>query len=242
MASTPGPWPEPTGDLKAAQTPSLFWIVPVRTHHFKTRYATAQASCLFLNVTVRTHHFNTSYATAQSLWAGRNRYRATCAVHSTSVFRSHRKNRLIQSLLTKHKRIWRTYSNPDPQESNIIECNVLIDRIQRFLKFKFSARIIIYYQMKDPFISKINYGIFDNRETENFSARFTAFELKKSSTTKYRLVLMKPFPISIHTLCWTWIVLRNRCEMNLYQWDQCLHCHTSHNSMHNGEKLTSLHP
>ena len=69
--------------------------------------------------------------------------------------------------------------------------------------------------MKDPFISKINYGIFHNRETENFSARFTAFELKKSST------LVKPFPISIHTLCRTWIVLRNRCEINLHQWDQC---------------------
>ena len=40
--------------------------------------------------------------------------------------------------------------------------------------------------MKNPFISKINYGIFDNRETENSSARFTAFELKKSSTTKFR--------------------------------------------------------
>ena len=39
--------------------------------------------------------------------------------------------------------------------------------------------------MKDPFISKINYGIFDNRETENSSAKFTAFELKKSSTSKF---------------------------------------------------------
>jgi hypothetical protein len=38
--------------------------------------------------------------------------------------------------------------------------------------------------MKDPFKSKINYGIFDNRETENFSARLTAFELNKSSTKK----------------------------------------------------------
>ena len=39
--------------------------------------------------------------------------------------------------------------------------------------------------MKDPFISKINYGIFDNGDTENFSARFTAFELNKPSTTKF---------------------------------------------------------
>ena len=86
--------------------------------------------------------------------------------------------------------------------------------------------------MKDPFISQT---IFDNRETENFSARFTAFELKKSSTTKF-----SPYEtlsnFNSHTLS---DLDRNRCEINLHQWDQC---QTSHKSMRNGEKLTSLHP
>jgi hypothetical protein len=124
----PGPWPEPTGDLKAAQTPCLFWIVTVRKHHLKTRYATTQASCLFSNVTVRIHHFNTSYATAQ--WAGRDRYCATRAVTQHVGFPVSSEGPLIQLPLTKHKRIWRTYSNTDPQGSNVIECNVLINIIR----------------------------------------------------------------------------------------------------------------
>jgi hypothetical protein len=33
--------------------------------------------------------------------------------HGTSVFRSHQKDRPIQSPLTTHEAVWRIYSNPD---------------------------------------------------------------------------------------------------------------------------------
>jgi hypothetical protein len=47
--------------------------------------------------------------------------------HGTSVFP-------VSSPLTTHKRMCRTYSNPDPHGSRLVEYNVLIlNRIQRFI-------------------------------------------------------------------------------------------------------------
>jgi hypothetical protein len=51
----------------------------------------------------------------EGLWAGRDLYRATpAATRDLVFFRSHPKDRPIQSPLTTHKGLWRTYSNPDP--------------------------------------------------------------------------------------------------------------------------------
>jgi hypothetical protein len=56
----------------------------------------------------------------QGLLTRRDLYRATPAVTRGLVFfRSHPKDRPIQSPLTTHKGIWRIYSNPDSQTANL---------------------------------------------------------------------------------------------------------------------------
>jgi hypothetical protein len=56
---------------------------------------------------------------AQGLRVGRDLYRATPVVTRTGprFFRSHPKDRPIQSPLTTHKWMWRIYSNPDLHRS-----------------------------------------------------------------------------------------------------------------------------
>jgi hypothetical protein len=55
------------------------------------------------------------YLDAQGLWAGRDLYRATPAVTQDLVFfRSHPKDRPIESPFTTHEGMWRITSNPDP--------------------------------------------------------------------------------------------------------------------------------
>jgi hypothetical protein len=70
----------------------------------------------------RRHHYRwrtvkfRSMLDTQGFWTGRDLYRATLAVTRSLgfFFRSHPKDHPIQSPLTTHEGMWRTYSNPDP--------------------------------------------------------------------------------------------------------------------------------
>jgi hypothetical protein len=82
---------------------------------------------------------------AQGLWAGRDLYRATPTVTwDLGFFRSHPKDRPIQSHLTTHKGVWMIYSNPDPhgfvchgnwRNGSIDQCTLYITKGPLCLKF-----------------------------------------------------------------------------------------------------------
>jgi hypothetical protein len=67
--------------------------------------------------------------------------------------------------------------------------------------------------MKYPFMRKINDGIFDKRETENFSDLQL---LDERNLPPQNILHMKPFPNSNSQIFFrTWIVLSNTCVINV---------------------------
>jgi hypothetical protein len=89
----------------------LWFYVPLKNFHLHGDVTIAVKGCKFR-----------AMLGAQGLWAG-SRERSlschTCCDTGPRFFRSHPKDRPIQSPLTTHKGMWKIYSNPDPHMDQI---------------------------------------------------------------------------------------------------------------------------